>query len=513
MTAAPAARPDHLRSRWVAPLVVAALLGLGYALVAPHTADLAAQTARADVFDRSGYVAFWTGWYGGTPTAGYSLITPPLLALFGPVWLGALSIFAAGAVAVPLLSSSQRPRLGAIAVAVSGTFDVLSGRITFASGVVVGLAAILAIERRRPWLAFLVAVLTTATSPVAGVLLTVVAAAAVLAGPTRRRGGAAALLGVATALIAIAILTSGSRGGYEPFTFTSLAISAGTTVLVMVSPVGRRLRVVGWLTLWLLAGCYLIHSPVGANATRVAVLGAAPALIAVARWPRPVLALAVAIATILPAAQLVNDMEVAGGPQATRAFVEPLLKELQAQPDVVQHRVEVLATKTFWPTTYLLPTVSLARGWERQADEARNPEFYGRRPLTASAYRSFLDRYAVSYVAEPVGVRLDYGSTREARLLETGLPYLQLVWTSANWRLYTVTQPTALVSQPATVVSQEDTGLTVDVPAAGRYLVRLVWSPYFVATDAKITRSGDNQVVLTTGSAGTYRVHAVWQWP
>ncbi|HVW81420.1 MAG TPA: hypothetical protein VHB69_10850 [Mycobacteriales bacterium] len=508
MTAARAARP-----RWLAPVVTAAVLAVGYALVAPHTADLAAQTARADVFHRSGYIAYWTGWYGGTPTAGYSLVTPPLLAIFGPVALGALSIIAAGVIAVPLLRQTRRPRAGAIAVAVSGTLDVLSGRITFATGVVVALLALLAIERRRPWLAFVVAVLTTATSPVAGVLLAVAAGATVLAGPRRRRGGAAAVLGVALSLVMIAILTSGSRGGYEPFTFTSLVMSWGTTVLVMLSPVGRRMRVVGWLTLWLLLGCYLIHSPLGANATRIAVLGAAPALVAVARWPRPVLVPVVVVASLLPAAQLLNDMEVANGPAATKAFVAPLQAELAEQPDLRQYRVEVLATKTLWPETYLLPEVSLARGWERQTDEARDPEFYGRRPLTASEYREFLDRYAVGFVAVPVGVRLDYGSTREAALIRAGLPYLSEIWRNPDWELYSVESPTQLASAPATVVSQEDTGMTVRVPAAGHYLLRLIWSPYFVVSGATLARGTGNGVILEAPSAGVYRVHAEWRWP
>lgn len=513
MTSRAPARARGPKNLWVAPVIIAALLGVGYVLIAPHTADLAAQTARADVFHRSGYIAYWTGWYGGTPTAGYSLITPPVLALVGPVWLGAISIVGAALVAVPLLSSTRRPRAGAIAVALSGTFDVLSGRITFATGVVVGLAAILAIERRRPWLAFVVAILTTATSPVAGVLLTVVAVATVLAGPKRRRGAACALLGVALALIVIAVLTSGSRNGYEPFAFTSLAMSVGTTLAVMLSPVGRRLRVVGWITLWLLAGCYLIHSPVGANATRIAVLGAAPAMVAVARWPRPLLAVAVVITGLLPAAQLLNDMEVAGGPPASRAFVAPLLAELHRQPDLGQYRVEVLATKTMWPATYLLPSVSLARGWERQTDEARDPEFYGRRPLTVDEYREFLDRYAVGYVAEPIGYRLDYGSTREAALLNGGLPYLNEIWTNHDWRLYAVTDPSALVESPAMVVSQDDTGVTVTAPAAGNYVVRLIWSPYFVVSGATLSRGTGNEVILMAPAAGVYRIHAVWRWP
>ena len=512
---------DRARHRWIAPLAVAVLLGGLYVAIAPHTADLAAQTARADVFRRSGYVPYWTGWFGGTPMAGYSLVTPPLLGIYGPVWLGALTIVAAGAVAVPLLGGCRRPRAAAIAVAVSGAFDVFSGRTTFAAGVVVGLVAMLAVERRRSGWAFALAALTTATSPVAGVLLSVVAAATVLAGPRRRRAGFAAVVGISVALVVIAILASGSRGGYEPFTHTSLLLSVGTTLVVMLSPVGRRLRVIGWLTLWLLAGCFLIHSPVGANATRIAVLGAAPALIAAARWPKPLLLPAVVVASLLPIGQLANDMAAAGGPVASRGFVAPLKDELLSQPVIFQHRVEVVAPKTHWPLTYLLPEVAVARGWERQTDEARNKIFYGREPLTSAAYRAFLDRNAVGYVAFPTHASLDYGSTREAALIRAGLPYLEQVWSNADWRLYAVADPAPIVErvpgpstgQPPEVLAADDTGFTFDVFAPGRYLVRMTWSPYLTASGAKVARAPYDHVYVTVPGAGHYRLRAVWGWP
>ena len=432
---------DRARHRWIAPLAVAVLLGGLYVAIAPHTADLAAQTARADVFRRSGYVPYWTGWFGGTPMAGYSLVTPPLLGIYGPVWLGALTIVAAGAVAVPLLGGCRRPRAAAIAVAVSGAFDVFSGRTTFAAGVVVGLVAMLAVERRRSGWAFALAALTTATSPVAGVLLSVVAAATVLAGPRRRRAGFAAVVGIAVALVVIAILASGSRGGYEPFTHTSLLLSVGTTLVVMLSPVGRRLRVIGWLTLWLLAGCFLIHSPVGANATRIAVLGAAPALIAAARWPKLLLAPAVVVASLLAIGQLSNDMAAAGGAVASKAYVAPLKGELLIQPDIYQHRVEVVAPKTHWPLTYLLPEVAVARGWERQTDEARNKIFYGRQQLTPVAYRAFLDRNAVGYVAAVIGGLVSFDAVKAADWV--GLP--DFAHPTMTWSVVPMFLPVVLV--------------------------------------------------------------------
>jgi hypothetical protein len=497
------------------------LFGGRFVLLAPHTADLAAQTARAEVFRRSGYVPYWTGWYGGTPMAGYSLVTPPLLGLFGAVWLGALTIVGSAVAATPLLAGCRRPRAAVIAVVVSGTFDVFSGRTTFAAGVVVGLLVMLAMERRRTVLAFVGGILTAATSPVAGVLLVGVATATVLAAPRRRRSGLAAAVGVGVAMVVIAVLASGSRGGYEPFTRTSLLLSIGTTLVVMLSPVGRRLRVVGWLTLVLLVLCFFVHSPVGANATRIAVLGAAPALVAAARWPKLLLAPAVVVASLLPLGQLVNDMAAAGGAVASRQFVTPLKEELLAQPTIFQYRVEVVAPKTHWPLTYLLPELAVARGWERQTDEARNPIFYGRAPLTAAAYRGFLDQNAVGYVAVPFRSALDYGSVGESRLIRYGVPYLREIWSNRDWRLYAVDQPSPIVerlSRPslvptAMVSAADDTGFTFDTTSGGRYLVRMTWSPYLVTSGGHVSRAPHDHVWVTVPTAGHYRLRAVWRWP
>jgi len=251
--------------------------------------------------------------------------------------------------------------------------------------------------------------------------------------------------------------------------------------------------------------------------------------VAVARWPRFVLVPSVIVAGLLADGQLVNDMSAAGGAVATRAFVSPLKYEVLAQPQVFQYRVEVVAPKTHWPLTYLLPEIAVARGWERQTDEARNRIFYGRAPLTPAAYRRFLDRNAVGYVALPLHSALDYGSSREGALIRGGLPYLQLMWSNADWRLYAVAHPSPLVSlvEPAAdppggrksfapsaqVLASDDTGFTFNVFAAGRYLVRMTWSPYLAASGGHVNRAPFNQVWVTVPSAGHYRLRAVWRWP
>src|SRR4051812_2271413 len=75
-------------------LLPIALVLLGVSLWLWHTppvGDLAAQTAWAQLVERSGYVPWFTGWYGGVPVGGYSLVTPALMALLGTRTLGALA--------------------------------------------------------------------------------------------------------------------------------------------------------------------------------------------------------------------------------------------------------------------------------------------------------------------------------------------------------------------------------------------------------------------------------------
>jgi hypothetical protein len=497
-----------------AALLLSVVLAIAYVVIDPHTADLAAQTARAELFRRSGFVPWWSGWYSGVATASYSLTTPVLLGWLGPLWLGAVSIVATGLIAVPLVRDTVRPNAAAIAIVIAAALNVFSGRTTFAVGAVVALATLLAVERRWLVASVLLAPLTMATSPVAGVLLLVVLAAIVIADPSRRRlavlAGAAGLV----VLVALEVLSRGDGGGYQPFTRTSLVMAVGTSLIVVFAPVGRRVRWAAVLTIVMLAAVYVVHSPIGSNATRIAVLATAPVIVASVRLSsRWFVVVLTAGAALLAVSQAHNDLSAVSSAYTSRSVVAPLTNRLLADPLIANHRVEVVDPATHWPSTYLLPDVALARGWERQTDEGRNPEFYGRAPLTAATYRSFLDRNAVAYVAEPRGVTIDYGSTREKSLIDNGLPYLHKVWTNPNWTLWAVRSPAGIATAPARVVYDLDTGGDVDVPAAGTYPLRLRWSPYLVATGGSIRRAADGSAVLVTRSPGVHRVHAVWRLP
>jgi hypothetical protein len=73
---------------------VAAVLAAIYLIVDPPSADLAAQTYRTDLFERAGFVVFDTAWYGGHHNPAYSILFPPLAAVFGPRLVGAVAAVA-----------------------------------------------------------------------------------------------------------------------------------------------------------------------------------------------------------------------------------------------------------------------------------------------------------------------------------------------------------------------------------------------------------------------------------
>jgi len=497
------------RQSWIPLLIAVALAGL-YVGTAAHTADLAAQTARADLFRRSGFVPYWTGWYAGVTTSGYSVLSPPLLGWLGPTWLGALCVPATTAFAVPLLEGAPRRIAGAVAVAVMSTLDVVSGRTTFAVGMVFVVATLLAVRRRRLGYTIAASLASTAASPVAGVLLLLIAVGVALADRTRRRAASAAAAAAVVVLIAVAVLSGSDGPGREPFSTVSLLLTLGTVAVVAIARVSRTVAIVAAVTVAAMLLIFLVPSPLGGNITRLAILGTVPAVVATSTLRPRLLGGAAIVAALLPLGQLVNDVAAASHADGSTTFTDPLSAALMHQPDRSDHRLELVDTATHWPSTYLLPQMALARGWERQVDETRNPEFYGDAPLNPHTYRQFLRRNAVGWVAVARGVPLDYGSVRESQLISTGLSYLRVVWRDPNWTLYAVDRPSPIVAQPGKTLASTDTGFVLSLPTAGRYAMRLRWSPYLAVTGAAVSEGPGDDTVISVVRGGTYQLRSRW---
>ena len=172
-------------------------------------------------------------------------------------------------------------------------------------------------------------------------------------------------------------------------------------------------------------------------------------------------------------------------------------------------RIEAVPTVDHWEARWIAPHAMLARGWERQLDRLRNGLFYyNPNALNASGYQAWLKRSAVSYVALP-DAPLDYSAHSEAALLRGGkLGYLHEIWRSEHWRLFAVLGAQPLADPPAQIASVGIDSLSVSVPHAGTYTVRVRFTPYWAlaAGSGCVQRGAEDWTRIKARHAGRYRL-------
>jgi hypothetical protein len=412
-------------------LFLAAALGVLYLVAGPSTADLAAQTYRAGLFDRAGFLLWDNGWYGGHHLPGYSVLFPPLGAWVGVRLVGGLAVLAATAAFVCLVRDRPGGRGAAAWFALAMGATLISGRIPFALGIAFGGWAAAVAEGDRRAIAGALGVATALSSPVAALFLALAAAARRT--PAWLAAGGAA--GVVTGFLVLAF----PEGGTEPFDGSSFWPALLATLLALPLVRSGPLRTAAALYAVLLAGAFAVPSPVGGNAARLGALLAGPLAVLVL-WPgrrRLLAAAALPLAwwTLYPA---VRDWIDAGGDPATHAaYFAPLVAELKARgAGAAPARIEIPFTAGHWEAAHVAASVPIARGWERQLDRRVNGVFYDG-SLTPERYARWLDDHAIRWVALP-DAALDPSAEAEAGLIRTRPPFLAEVWRSAHWRLYEV---------------------------------------------------------------------------
>jgi DNA-binding beta-propeller fold protein YncE len=311
------------------------------------------------------------------------------------------------------------------------------------------------------------------------------------------------------------------EGGFEPYPVLSFA---ATTLVVLTFlwalPARQPLLRLGALVYLLACVLFLaIHTPMGSNIERYGVLLAGPLLLcAVAqdhslRGRRPMLtaALALCVAAVWVAWGPVRETLAVAGNESTQASyyvpVERFLANVQAPP-ASPVRVEVPFTRSHWEAALLAPTVSLARGWEKQLD-TRFDGVLLVRGLTASAYERWLDGQAVSYVALP-DTPLDPSSAQEGRLIRRGLPFLQKVFASRHWTVYRVLAPTPLASGPGRLTSLGNDSFSLRATSAGSFLVRVHYTRFWTLAkgDGCVAEAPSGWTSVTARAAGTVVVVA-----
>jgi hypothetical protein len=479
-TSAPTGRSVHehrnpldRRAPWALALATAALLSLAYLIVSPPAGDLAAATYRSELFARVGFTLRDNGWYAvhGHYLPGYSLLSPALGALLGVRVVLALSAVAASVLFALIATRAFPPaaaRVAAVWFAVTFCVGLLSGRVPYDLGFAIGLASVLALLDGRLAMALVLAVLTSAASPIAGAFLALAGLADALAQGSRFAGGEkgepnersrrAPALGrrglalTAAALAPIAILTVAfPEGGWEPFAPSVFWWAEGGILLIaLLLPQGpltpharKAVRIGAGLYAVAMAGAFLLRTPVGGNAARLGATLVGP-LLAGVLWEqhrRALLALALVLLYWQVETPIDDVSSLVGDPSTSAAYYAPLRTELHRLDGNPTHQrtiVEVPLTGAHWEAAYLAghEGIALARGWERQLDTRYAALFY-RPGLTPSAYRAWLSENRVSYVALP-DVRLDEAGRAEGALIAHGQPYLREVWRSPHWRLYRV---------------------------------------------------------------------------
>jgi MFS family permease len=546
------------RARALPAWTITAAFALAYVIVAPPSSDLAAAGYRSDLFARAGLTLWDNGWYGGHHLLGYSLLAPGLGALVGVQLLAALSSTAAVALFAHLLDGrapARAARAASLWFALGAAISLLTNRVAFELGVAVGLAALVVAcasvrslspvasaatrtvlsqagkapgGRRRALAALALAALCSLASPVAGAFLALCTLAWAL---TRARERRLALAMTLAALAPLALLALAfPEGGSEPFA-ASAFYPALAAVLALAAALwrGQRLLRTGLLLYALaLIGAYVLATPVGGNAVRLGALFAGPllALAVVGRQRNhradgggghararaaTLVVLALALGYWQLRAPIADYASAASNPTADASFYRPLLAQLRrmgigygARPA----RIEVVPTRNHGEARWVADRVALARGWQRQLERDRYGLFFeGAREPSAARYRAWLGEQAISYVAL-ADAPLDYSGRGEARVVAGAPSYLREVWRSAHWRLFAVRGATPLAQPPSVLTRLDDDAFTLRASAAGTYVVRVRFTPYWALADGHgcVSRAGGDWTRVQTHAAGSVRV-------
>jgi hypothetical protein len=485
--------PPMPQARAIAPpAALAAAIAAAHLMWGPASQDLAAATFRADLFADHGFALWNDDWYSGHYLLSYSVLYPPLGALLGARLTGALAVVAAAALFAELAGrrfgdAAMVPALWFAAAVASWLF---TGRITFLLAVPLGLAALLPRRGAALVLAALLACLSSLASPVAGLFVAVAGVALALTGE-RARG---AWLAIGAAVPIAALNLAFPVGGEEPFVFSAfVAVPILALAVIWLVPREHRALRVGVVLYTLLAlVVFVVPNALGGNVTRLGALLAGPVM-ALVLWPRGRLVV-VAVSIPLLYWQLIAPVrdvrKAAGDPATERAFFEPLVEKLdRLDGGRASFRTEIPPTRNRWEAAYVAPEHPIARGWLRQL-EADDFDLFTDGELTPAAYRDWLRRHGVSYVAVPHAT-LDYLAEDEVALIDRGLTYLAPVWSNDDWRLYRVRGGGGLAK--AGVRLEGPGGFTIDRPRAGAEALPLNWNRYWsIADGVACLREGDD---------------------
>jgi hypothetical protein len=499
-----------LRRTDLQAVAVAAAAALVWLLAAPRTPDLAAQSYRVALFNLHGFLLWDNGWYAGHYLPDYSLLFPAFGSLVGMRVAGALAaVAAAGAFAVLAERHfGARARLGILWFAAATVSDLAIGRLTYSLGAALGLAALVALQRRRLATCALAAALCAAATPLAGLFVVFTALVALA---ERRLRRAAVVLGASALVVMVGLAVTFGEGGRQPFGGRVLVVAVvATLAFVVLMPAEQRLLRIGGLGfLAFTVAAFVVPTALGDNVTRLAAVFMGPLLACalLVRRPRGALAIAAGVALVGLLvyqwyAPLREIRKGDGDRLASAADYSGLLRFLGAHR-LPLGRVEVPFTTSHWENAVLALRVPLARGWEKQLDTKYDGLFYRREhPLAPGVYHAWLRELAVRYVAVPA-VSLDPAARQEVGLIDAGLRFLRPVYRDSLWRVFAVLDPLPFAAPPAVVTRVGVESLRLRFSAGGSSLVRVRFTPYWLPSRGCVAPGAGGYTFVTAPNAGT----------
>jgi hypothetical protein len=481
--------------------------------------DLAAHLWRTNLVQH-GFVVWDNLWFAGQyPLASYSLLYYVLAAAVGNTVLGVTGVVVAAAIFSSVIGTEWRRagRWPARVFAILFAGQAFTAAYPYDLGIAAMLATLWALQRRRPFLAGALTILTLGLSPLAFAFLALTLIAVFLW--QRRLSRPVLVVGAALATAGgiqlAALILLPSPGLFYPYGAWRFAVGLGLVAAgVSLSLRGRA----GWrmASLFLVWGAasvlaFLLPSPIGHNLVRASIFVVPLMAVAAAlagfrpRWLAVPAVLAALAANVLPYAPMVTQRLSA--PEASAGYWQPLVSFLHARLGR-GYRIEVVPTANHWESSYLPEAgIALARGWYRQLDIADEPVLY-RPKLTASAYRQWLRSRGVRYVVVPHVPLEAIDATREAKLAAT----LPVAWGDKRMTVYELPHPTPLLTGPASAGITRFVGNEIAgwVARPGTYFLRVHFMPYWSITPASsCVASAGRMTRLTIREAGSFTLHAI----
>jgi hypothetical protein len=295
--------------------------------------------------------------------------------------------------------------------------------------------------------------------------------------------------------------------GTQPYSLLSALLCTGVCVAMLLGRPAPGIRMACWLAAIAAPVLTLFDNGLGSNFNRLPwiCLPVAVAATGAARKWLVVLSVLPALGFCLGAT--VKDLVHAHEPAASASYYTSLIAALDKVPDLANYRLEVVQSPQVHTDAYaLVNKVALARGYESQPDHALNAILFDKQRLDPVTYKVWLENNAVGWVAVNRSAAADYAEYD--LVTRTPLDYLQLVSRDDRWTLYRFRNATPIVAPPEQLVRVTQAALTIKVPCACRFPVRVRYSRFLVAKSgalsARLSDDGSGWTVIVAPHPGRY---------